>query len=102
MSGFCDEGKCKGNMGVAEGEKCVLDITDDLDYLYASSQCVEGLGCVPNAHGELEGTCKKITATGGEACKSDDDCPADAFCSCNDKDGKMLCIPHPNLDKGVS
>lgn len=81
-------------MGLKEGDKCVLNTYDDeFKYFFASMQCEEGLGCVPNAHGESEGTCKKITAGGKETCESDDDCPLDSFCACDDEIGASKCHP---------
>ena len=96
---FCDDGKCKGDMGIAEGGKCIIESLYKDDSLIASLQCQEGLGCVPIARGEEEGTCKKITASAGKECASDEDCPLDAFCDCNDKEGKMQCIPVPTSTK---
>ena len=96
---FCDNGKCKGDMGIGEGEKCVLKGDDDMSHLYASLQCKDGLACIPDSEESLEGKCKKISGAWKE-CKDDSDCSEGSTCDCNTKDGKMQCIPLPQSDKG--
>ena len=94
---------CKGHMGVKENEKCVINDDDDDDetsYVFASLQCEEGLGCVPSKRGGKDGTCQKITAKRGEkTCTTDEDCPSDSFCDCNDEKGQNQCIPYPSSSK---
>ena len=95
---FCDNGKCKGDMGIAENEKCIVDGIGDMDKLYASMQCKEGLSCVPDSEESSEGKCKKISGAWKE-CSDDSDCAEGSTCDCNTKDGKMQCIPLPQSDK---
>lgn len=88
-------------MGVKDGERCVIDGGVDFDFLLASLQCGEGLGCVPNERNGDEGTCQKISTRRWEnkTCSSNEDCPLDSFCECNDENGRRECIPIPTATR---
>ena len=87
-------------MGISEGGLCTVDVVDG-NYIFASMQCAEGLGCVPNDEGD--GTCKKITSKieNAPSCANGEDCPEDSVCECNDITGEMKCIPIPVSSKGL-
>ena len=95
---FCDNGKCKGDMGIAEGEKCKFKDGDGMSLIYSSMQCKEGLSCVPVSVGSSEGKCIRISDAWKE-CNDNRDCSEGSTCSCNDEKGKKQCIPLPQSDK---
>lgn len=100
---YCQEGKCYGNLGIEEGGKCIPDddYDDEFKYLFASMQCKEGLGCVPDSRDEDSWSCKKVTTKKNTvSCENgDDECPLDSYCACDDEKGAMQCIPIPTSSK---
>ena len=86
-----------GDFGISEGEECFPDDTDIIDFLLASFQCKEGLGCLPVDRSYENFKCGKVTTklSDKKTCTSDSDCPIDSFCGCNDIDGTIQCLPYP-------
>lgn len=97
---ICEEGQCKGHMGIAEGGNCMLAEYDPSYFILGSLQCAEGLACIPNERDGREGKCGKVTSKleNAQTCASDDDCSSDTFCTCNDATGQSICAPFPVSD----
>lgn len=100
-SSFCFNGTCGLAMSVKEGSPCYPRGKIDginISSVYASVQCMDGLGCVPDEKSVSNYSCVKIETKVEDRIKCDygeiNVCPKDSFCTCNDRDGITQCVPY--------